>query len=374
MDPTPDQILWAAIRNRTRAVGFNRYQQFVNRLLLQDEKQWLENPDLEATPKEKESPLDGEETYRALKVATESILLLECGSGIECANYVHNSSSRSETATSNEPGSLDDGPCLVDLIWSYWHEEGLLAQTMDAITSHLRDQHEAGDHDPLAQLNNAPLRPLNNLLWGFIVDEVHRLSAKRRAYEYQHQYGLVLSGKANRDLPPDASHSRFPETFRNLLNLCSLFFKSENNTTVVADGAPLLHALKEVNLSLAQGSHNQFGDLPWTARAEMMLQQWLLARPEVHAFLGSREIVPNAEAWMPQVDAMKSLQSWSEVPVTHFHDLAVYGEQIVLSVRYGDWINSHEDSARNWARYWRPELQGYVHSYRAVSGVDLTNP
>jgi hypothetical protein len=185
---------------------------------------------------------------------------------------------------------------------------------------------------------------------------------------------LVLSGKANRDLPPDASHSRFPETFRNLLNLCSLFFKSENNTTVVADGAPLLHALKEVNLSLAQGSHNQFGDLPWTARAEMMLQQWLLARPEVHAFLGSREIVPNAEAWMPQVDAMKSLQSWSEVPVTHFHDLAVYGEQIVLSVRYGDWINSHEDSARNWARYWRPELQGYVHSYRAVSGVDLTNP
>ena len=98
MDQTPDQILWAAIRNRTRAVGFSRYQQFVNRLLLQDEKQWLENPVREGTPKEKEVALDGEETYRALKVATESILLLECGGGIECANYVHNSS-RSETAT-----------------------------------------------------------------------------------------------------------------------------------------------------------------------------------------------------------------------------------------------------------------------------------
>lgn len=53
MDQTPDQILWAAIRNRTRAVGFSRYQQFVNRLLMQDEKQWLENPAPEGTPNEK---------------------------------------------------------------------------------------------------------------------------------------------------------------------------------------------------------------------------------------------------------------------------------------------------------------------------------
>ena len=26
----------------------------------------------------------------------------------------------------------------------------------------------------------------------------------------------------------------------------------------------------------------------------------------------------------------------------------------------------------NWARYWRPELQRYIHSYRTVTGVDLT--
>jgi hypothetical protein len=46
----------------------------------------------------------------------------------------------------------------------------------------------------------------------------------------------------------------------------------------------------------------------------------------------------------------------------------------VLSIRYSDWISSDEDSARNWARYWRPEIQGYVHSYRVVTSVDLTNP
>jgi hypothetical protein len=373
VDPASDQILWVAIRNRTRAVGFSRYQQFVNRLLLQDEKQWLENPARDSAPKEQETPLDGEGTYRALKVATESILLLECGGRVEAADAGHDSSRRGEAAP-DEPASLDQGPRFIELIWSYWHEEGLLVQTMNAITRHLQDNRGPGEDDPLSHLNVAPLRPLNNLLWGFVMDDVHRISARRRAYEYQHQYGLALFGKANRDVLPDAGLSTFPQAFHNLLYLCSEFFEEDDETTVIADGIPLLHALKETGLSLAQGSNNQFGDLPWTARAEMMMQQWILARPEVHAFLGSSETVPGPEAWMPQVDAMKRLQGWSGAPVTHFHDLAVYGERILLSVRYGDWSRGDQESAKNWARFWRPELEGYVHSYRAVSGVDLTKP
>jgi hypothetical protein len=370
VDPASDQILWVAIRNRTRAVSFTRYQQFVNRLLRQDEKQWRENPVRQGTPKEQETPLDGEGTYRALKVATESILLLECGERVRGTNDGQNYSPQSEAAL-DEPPSLDHGPQFVELIWSYWHEEGMLVQTMNAITRHLQDGR--ADDDPLAQLNVAPLRPLNDLLWGFILDDVHRLSAKRRAYEYEHQYGLVLFGKANRDVLPNAGPSRFPQAFHKLMHLCSRFFRSDDDTTVIADGIPVLDALKEVSLSLAEGAKNQFGDLPWTARAEMMMQQWILARPEVHDFLGSREMVPGLEAWIPQVDAMKRLQGWSDVPVTHFHDLAVYGEQILLSIRYSDWSGGEQDSAKNWARYWRPELEGYTHSYRAVTGVDLTS-
>lgn len=38
---------------------------------------------------------------------------------------------------------------------------------------------------------------------------------------------------------------------------------------------------------------------------------------------------------MPKVDMMKTLQGWSDVSITLFHDLSIYGEQIVLSVRYG---------------------------------------
>ena len=57
---------------------------------------------------------------------------------------------------------------------------------------------------------------------------------------------------------------------------------------MIADPFPVLNALQEMHLLLAEGAHNQFGDLPWTARHEMLMQQWLLARPEFREFLPQR--------------------------------------------------------------------------------------
>jgi hypothetical protein len=268
-----------------------------------------------------------------------------------------------------------DCVCLIELIWSYWHEEAMLVQSMNAITRRFQNVRSLGDRDPLAHVTIDPLRPLNNLLWGYVQDEPNRLSVKRRAAEYDHEYGITLRGKALSNMRPADSRSKFLEGFHNLLHKASIFYKEDNDTTVIADGFPLLNALKEVHLLLAQGAHNQFGDLPWAARVEMLIQQWLLARPEIRDFLQSRPMVPYTEAWMPQVDTMKTLQGWSDVTVTHFHDLAAFGEQIVLSIRYGDWIGlNDENHAKNWARYWRPEVTSYIHAYRTVTGIDLTNP
>ena len=268
-----------------------------------------------------------------------------------------------------------DNVCLIELIWSYWHEEGMLAQSMNAISQRFQNVRSIADRDPLAHVTIDPLRPLNNLLWGYVQDEQNRLTVKRRGAEYDHEYGITLRGKALPPLRPADSRSKFLEGFHNLLHMCSVFYKEDNDTTVIADAFPLLKALREVHLLLAQGAHNQFGDLPWTARVEMLMQQWLLARPEMRDFLQSRPMVPYTEAWMPQVDTMKTLQGWSDVTVTHFHDLASFGEQILLSVRYGDWIDLNDEShAKNWARYWRPEIQSYIHAYRTVTGIDLTNP
>lgn len=70
---------------------------------------------------------------------------------------------------------------------------------------------------------------------------------------------------------------------------------------------------------------------------------------------------------------MRSLSGWGEVGVGHFADLAKFGERLLLSIRYGGWSDVNDSrSAATWARYWRPDIQGYVHEYRTVTGVDLT--
>jgi hypothetical protein len=264
-------------------------------------------------------------------------------------------------------------PCLFELIWSYWHEEAMLVQTLHAITTRFQNIKGPGEPDPLRMLEIDPLRPLNNLIWGYLQDEQFRLGVLRRAYEYDHHYGITLYGKAVPQLRTADSRSKFLEAFHNLLYLCAIFFKEDDDTTVIADGFPVLNALKEVHFLLAEGAHNQFGDLPSTSRQEMLLQQWILSRPEFREFLPTRIMVAYPEPWMDRVDAMKTLQGWTDVSVLHFHNLAVFGEQILLSVRFGAWSTVNDPAqSSNWARFWRPEIQGYIHAYRAATGVDLT--
>jgi hypothetical protein len=264
-------------------------------------------------------------------------------------------------------------PTFLELIWSYWHEEGMLVQTMNAITWRFQNRRAGGDRDPLSMIEIDPLRPLNNFIWGYIQDEQHRLTLVRRAYEYDHHYGLTLMGKAVPPVRGADSRTRFIEAFHHLLFLCAIFYKEEDDTTVIADGFPILNALKEVHLLLTQGAHNQYGDLPWTARQEMLMQEWLLARPEFHEFLPRRIMVDYPEEWMDSVETMKAMQGWRSASSLHFRDLGVFGEQILLGIRFGAWPSEIESLvAANWARYWRPEIQGYIHAYRAATGVDLT--
>jgi hypothetical protein len=434
---TPDQPLWSAIRNRTDAISFNRYNEFINRVLGTGRDDSLASgyglPSIGERRRAFLGPrlsIHGPDAYNLLKLATEAFLIYECGVKVDPPRNKDtgrlpgpDDAARTEKipgetgridpvptykqveallkqhlATSTHPnvlpyldkvikalvdteaylpyqeGILHDrltSPSLLELIWSYWHEQGMLVQTIHAIALRFQNRRSSA-RDPLAHLDIDPLRPLNLLIWGFIQDEYTRLSVPRRAYEYDHQYGLTLLGKAVPSLKSVDSRSKFLEAFHNLLYRAAVFFREDADTTVISDGFPLLNALKEVHLLLAEGAHNQFGDLPWTARVEMLIMQWLLSRPEIREFLRGRAMVPYREPWMSQVDTMKRLQGWTDVTITHFRDLGAFGEQILLSIRYGDWIDvNDEDQARNWARYWKPEIQGYIHAYLAATGVDL---
>jgi hypothetical protein len=270
------------------------------------------------------------------------------------------------------PVSVGFGPCLLELIWSYWHEEAMLVQTASTIS--LRFQNVARNgRDPLGEFELDALRPLSGFIWGYIQDEPNRLSVARRAYEYHHEYGLDLVGRAGRIVPAD-SRSKFLQAFHDLLRMTDQFYREASDNTVTPDPFPLLIALRDLHMILSEGAHNQFRDLPWTARSEMLVQQWLLARSEVRDFLRGRLATPYPEGWMGAVDAMKRLQGWSDTNVLHFSDLAKFGERILLSIRHVRWdAITDPNAAQDWALAWRPEVQGYIHAYRMATGVTLSD-
>ena len=76
------------------------------------------------------------------------------------------------------------------------------------------------------------------MLWGYIQSEQDRLSVARRAYEYDHHYGLRLTGRSVPTLNPADSRPRFLEAFHNLLAEATRFYRLSMDTTVNPDTFP----------------------------------------------------------------------------------------------------------------------------------------
>lgn len=206
-----DQALWVIIRDRTQAISFNRYKTFIDAVMCSGLL-----PDKQSYERRIESrlPFPGVAAYNVLKVATEFFLLQECGVTIDDANF----SAIEEGSRFGRPVQLQrikelrdeylvdltreqtqvlpyfklildrlselplkppealgpdcygilpsrlSGPCLVELIWSYWHEEGMQAQAMNAISFRFQNKRIAPGRDPLDHFDLDPLRGLSNLL------------------------------------------------------------------------------------------------------------------------------------------------------------------------------------------------------------------
>jgi hypothetical protein len=266
-------------------------------------------------------------------------------------------------------------PFFIELIWNYWMEQGMLMQTMNLINLRFQNisvGNAAGNQ--LTRFDLSPLRPLSHMLWGFIQDEQHRLSLARRIQEYDHEYGLTLAGRSAPAFTPADSRSKFLEAFHNLLTTTSIYYKESDDTTRIADAFPVLNSLKEVHLLLAEGNHNAYGNLTWTARHEMLMTQYIIARDETRVFLGGRPMVPYPEDWMDRVDTVRNMMGWGSTSITYFYDLAIHGEKLLLSIRYGDWSDANMPAANaaNWALAFRDSVQKYMHGYRTVTSADLS--
>ncbi|SHO60753.1 hypothetical protein [Algoriphagus zhangzhouensis] len=389
-----DETLWKVIRSRK--IDFANYEKFITSIMCPTTSENVIKKESKSTDNCKEKvvkpilsnqiPFHNSQAYSVLKNATELYvkIISDAGNNLD---YEINSISLSNspyidrikeslkdfslTLCNDECGRFEF-PVLSELIWNYWHEEGYLVQTMNAI-SHRFQNIKTDGKNALNQMDIDPLRPLSNILWGYIQDTQHRLTIPRRAYEYENHYGINIIGKAISNLNPVNSRSGFMAAFNNLLNKCAHFYRERDNIQRIPDGFPVLNALKEVHMILAEGAHNQFGDLPTVSKIEMLIEQWILSRPEVREFLGGKVMIPYSQGWMPRVDSMKNLQGWDPVSINNFHDLAIFGEQLILSIRYGDWyVINQANFAAQWADEWRNEIQGYIHRYQVVTGVDLS--
>lgn len=374
-EPTADTVLYQFIRDMTRARRFDAYLAFVAERV---------------RPRGRVAA--GSDAYRELVRATEQFLAsAQVGAVVDpLGSFLVNGrlpyidtvvqGFPDALATRNVLSRIDadlfDQPFPVELIWCYWDEEGGLVQALNHILARFQNRRVGGGGpDPLHRFDLSPLRPLRSILYDWADDEMGRLTVRRRAAEYEYEYGLSLIGRAvpgNRLFAE--TRVRFLEAFHGLLHESHQFFERDDDTTVHADAFGILNALRDAHLVLAEGAHNQYGDLPTDAREQFLIMQWLLAQPEMHDFLGGRPMVPYAEPWMDRVDTMKTLFGWTPTSITHFHELAVLGEQLLLSVRFNNWndLALDADNAANWAREWRSEIKRYVHAYRAATGVDLS--
>ena len=387
LEPTDDEQFWSSIT--AYQLSGNKYVDFINTVLGLQQVPGAVFPG--ANPRSRRLPFIASDEYSLIKFGTEFFLLNESLlPSDELDNYLkgkrtlpyyeHVFESYQRILSYYSGGQQHQNlgrfrmetPFLIELIWSYWLEQGMLVQTMNLIS--LRYQNLHTGQNPLSRFNTDPLRPLSHILWGYIQDEQHRLSIPRRAQEYDHEYGLILRGKAIPPYTAADSRSKFLEAMNNLLTTAAIFYKEADDTTRIADAFPVLNCLREVHLLLAEGNHNAYGNLTWTARQEMLMQQYILARPEMREFLGGRPMVPYPERWMDRVDSVRSMMGWGSSSITYFYDLAVHGERILLSIRYGNWSDANigTASAANWALAFRDSIQKYIHAYRTVTGVDVS--
>lgn len=394
-----EEVLWIRILAASRALGYDAYRDYVKEHFCNEPS----DPGGSTASPLRRRPARGVRAYEHLKRVTEHFVHETCeripqkyvrAAVEEAINRLerHPDINRGEIDTAIPQNLLvvhrrlprvaeayelaclkEDGWCPIELIWSFWMEAGMLSQTMNTIARRFQNLRVGNGRDPLANFEVAPLRALNHFLFGYVQDD-DRLSVLRRNYEYRHQYGLQLHGKAIGQLRPADNRSKFLESFHNLLLRCIQFYRQVDDLTVRADAFPVLNALKETHYLAAMGAHNQIGELPQLARQEMLVEQWLLGTTEMRDFLRAREMVPYPEDWMDRVDAMKNIQGWIDTSVIHFRDLAISSEIIVLSVRFGGWAAQSDAAvAATWATLFRGHIQTYLHAYRAVTGVELTS-
>ncbi len=305
---TADEILWVVIRNSANELAFNPYQDFMDALFSNPRIERAANLEKKSVSDAldlhcKTFAFSSIDAYRVLKIATELFVTTRCGvlrppalrpdPVEEEARFGHRLGAvfatlwedyleplgnfdgrtarilpyldlirrklgdigavRSSTASlvDQQAELIQDKlvhPILLELIWSYWMEEGMLVQSFNSITRRFQNLRTNGERDPLAQMEIDPLRPVNNLLWGYVQDEQGqpqraapgaRVRPPLRVHAARQGAGRAAHGR-------HAGRSSSRRSTTCCTGACSST-QRDDDTTVIADAFPVLNALKETH-------------------------------------------------------------------------------------------------------------------------------
>lgn len=298
--------------------------------------------------------------YHILKYATEYYLLRTAGTTrinmkdttAGKTSYVKAFSAAYDKLNSNpveltgrNTKSPRDSLFFIDLIWSYWMEEAMLMHAAYDLVSRFKNI-DKNSADQRQRMGADPLRPLSYIIWGYIQDEPHRLTVRRRAGEYAHEYGLGLRGKA-RATRGSGNSSPIFDVLNDLLTTAQNFMNPGKSST---DASPVLQKLRRLYQSLENTYVCTYESPAWIIRQEMLMAQYILSHP------GTTRFLPQAA----KTDKMNTIT---------YHDLAVHGERIMLSVKYRNWMDVKLTSAdaAEWANDLADSISLYLKSYHEVS-------
>ena len=127
-------------------------------------------------------------------------------------------------------------PTFLELIWNYWHEEGMLVQTLNVISWRVPEPARPR-RTTRSRCWSRPAAPAEQPPLGMRRGRGEPAHGRRRASEYHHEYGLPLPAGPSR---PSWSRlrPRFLESFHTILHLCTIYYKEVDDPTVVADAFP----------------------------------------------------------------------------------------------------------------------------------------
>ena len=276
--------------------------------------------------------------------------------------------------TANKAGAdlALDRPLFCELIFVFWIEIGLLAQSFRLVAHRFQNYGASKKVARLSHLNVAALRPVAGLLFDWLSQQHEVRTVHARVHAYLHEFNCALPGKAARPIAPVRTETGFSSAFHGLLHVALRYYLQTSELTWVPDAFPLLTALRTLSEVLKRTEVNTFQRTAFDARREFASYGVILGTPEVRRFLVT-EGIPAREDWIPAVDALNDLAGWRVGAMLNYLDLATEGERILASVRWLDWDAADDAMAQAWANANRQSVQCYAFRTRLISGLDLAS-